>query len=254
MRVLDFQEMRAEDGLVLSFDATFDEKAALQKELEPFFHALEEHAEGWMPDVVEGKRQRKYSRAALWKSWEESRDGRTASICLYRTKWPALSLWPRLRFPSLPPLLGVLLKVKPLSFFSEAERCQRFVELVRAWASRYPVSHASAHSLADDQLSGAPDFGRDERTARRDGFDKIYEVSWLNVFGPKLVEAVGRERMLATPAWRVEELPNGAILVVTWPTVADFASDEAREAQARAFVHLRPELDLDQVQIGRAHV
>jgi hypothetical protein len=72
-------------------------------------------------------------------------------------------------------------------------------------------------------------------------------VCWLNVFGPKLVEAVGRERMLSTPAYRVEELPNGSVLLVTWPTAADFASPEARLAQARAQVHLRPELDFDTV-------
>jgi hypothetical protein len=72
-------------------------------------------------------------------------------------------------------------------------------------------------------------------------------VCWLNVFGPKLVETVGRERMLSTPAHRVEELPNGSVLLVTWPTVADFASKEARLAQARAHAHLRPDLDFDTV-------
>ena len=51
----------------------------------------------------------------------------------------------------------------------------------------------------------------------------------------------------STPAWRVEELPNGCVLLVTWPTAADFASDEARRAQARAHVHLRPDLDFDTV-------
>jgi hypothetical protein len=49
--------------------------------------------------------------------------------------------------------------------------------------------------------------------------------------------------MLSTPAHRVEELPDGSVLLVTWPTAADFASEEARQAQARALVHLRPELD-----------
>ena len=97
------------------------------------------------------------------------------------------------------------------------------------------------------ELAGDPDFGRKEEIWHRDGFDKIYEVSWLNVFGPKLVETVGRERVLSTPAWRVEELPNGSVLLVTWPTAADFASEEARLAQARAHVHLRPDLDFDTV-------
>jgi hypothetical protein len=96
-------------------------------------------------------------------------------------------------------------------------------------------------------LADAPYYGRDKQTARNDGFDKIYEVCWLNVFGSKLVETVGRERTLATPAHRVEELPNGSILLVTWPTAADFTREEARQAQARALVHLRPELDVDTV-------
>jgi hypothetical protein len=152
-----------------------------------------------------------------------------------------------LYLPPLSPSLDVVIEVKPLSFFARQEHCLQFVEMVRAWASRYPVSHAVAHSSDDAELASFPNFGRDDETRRRDGFDKIYEVCWLNVFGPKLVETVGRERMLSTPAWRVEELPNGCVLLVTRPTVTDFASEEARLAQARVHCHLRPDLDFDTV-------
>jgi hypothetical protein len=247
MKVLDFHRVKDEDYLWLTFEGTFDPRAALESELEPFFQALEQYAGEWMPDVAEGKRRRKYSRAAIWKALEESRDENSTSLVFHRTKWPALYLWPRLDLPPLPPELRITLKVQPLSFFAEAERCRHFVDMVRAWASRYPVTRAMAHSSDDEELAGSPDFGRDEKTARRDGFDKIHEVCWLNVFGPKLVETVGRERMLSTPAHRVEELPNGSILLVTWPTAADFASDAARVAQARAHAHLRPDLDFDTV-------
>jgi hypothetical protein len=247
MKVLELHDMPVEDRLLLTFDGTFDPRAAWESELGPFLQALEGHAGEWMPDVVEGKRRRKYTRAAVWKALEEERGERITFIGLSRTKWPGFSMTLWLSFPPLQPKLHILIQVQPLSFFAETERCRKFVELVRAWASRYPVSHASAHSQADDQLSGAPNFGRDDETRRRDGFDRIYEVSWLNVFGPKLVELVGRERMLSTPAHRVEELPNGCVLLVTWPTAADYASDEARVAQARAHVHLRPDLDFDTV-------
>jgi hypothetical protein len=245
MKVLEFQGERDEDYLRLSFEGVFDPGKALESELEPFFHALEQYAGEWMPDVAEGKRRRKYTRAALWKALKEERDGNSTSVELRRTKWPALYLWPSLDFPPFPPELRVLLKVKPLHFFAETERCRHFVEMVRAWASRYPVTYARAHSADDAQWAGSPNFGRDDETLRRDGFDKIYEVFWLNVFGPKLVERVGRERMLSTPAHRVEELPNGCVLLVTRPTAADFASEEARLAQARAHAHLRPDLDVD---------
>ncbi|HYO52379.1 hypothetical protein [Archangium sp.] len=244
MRVLKFHGVKDEDFLRFTFKGAFDPQAARESELEPLFQVLEEYAGEWMPDVAEGKRQRKYARAAIWKALEEGRDDVFTNLGLYRTKWPALDMTLWLWLPPRPPRLDMTIKVKPLSFFGEAGRCRKFVELVRAWASRYPVSHAVAHSGDDMELAGSPRFGRDEKTSRRDGFDKIYEVFWLNVFGPKLVESVGRERMLSTPAHRVEELPNGCVLLVTWPTVADFASDEAREAQARAHVHLRPDLDL----------
>ncbi|OJH38594.1 hypothetical protein [Cystobacter ferrugineus] len=243
MKVLSVHDLKPDDGLRLTFEGAFDSRAALENELTPFFQALEDYSGEWMPDVVEGKRRRKYNRAAVWKSLEEQRSERGATIGFYRTKWPALSMTLRLYFSTLPPKLDILHKVQPLSFFTEAERCQKLVEMMRAWALYYPVSHAATHSLADRALAGVPDFGRDEKTSRRNGFDKIYEVSWLNVFGPKLVESVGRERMLSTPAHRVEELPNGSVLLVTWPTATDFASEEARLAQARAHVHLRPDLD-----------
>jgi hypothetical protein len=247
MKRLSVHDLKPEDSLRLTFDGAYDSRGALESELEPFLEALEKYADGWMPDVVEGKRRRKYVRSAIWKALEESRDEGSTSLGLYRTKWPALDGFFELWLPPKSPRLDVYLHVKPLSFFSEEPRCLHFVEMVRAWASRYPVTHAVAHSIADSELAGDPDFGREQQVWHRDGFDKIYEVFWLNVFGPKLVEAVGRERMLSTPAHRVEELPNGCVLLVTWPTAADFATEEARLAQARAHAHLRPDLDYDTV-------
>ncbi|WP_375765492.1 hypothetical protein NR798_27695 [Archangium gephyra] len=248
MKVLRFHDLdAAEDSLRLEFEGAFDHQAALERELEPFLQALETYAGEWMPDVVRGKRQRKYTRAAILKALEEERGERISRIGLYRTKWPALDMTFRIWFPPRPIGLDVSLELLPLSFFATEERCREFVTMVRAWAARYPVSYAAAHGMADRELARFPSFGRDKAIWHRDGFDKIYEVFWLNVFGPKLVETVGRERMLSTPAYQVEELPNGSILLVMWPTPTNFASDEAREAQARAHVHLRPDLDFDTV-------
>ncbi|MFY0523365.1 hypothetical protein ACN28I_09335 [Archangium gephyra] len=247
MKVLRAHDLGAEDRLRLTFKGAFDHQAVLERELEPFLQSLEEYAGEWMPDVVGGKRRRRYARAAIWKALEEERIERCTHIGLYRTKWPALDMTLHLWFPPLPPELDVSVNLQPLPFFAKEERCHEFVAMVRAWASRYPVSYAAAHSMADRDLANFPSFGRDKAVWHRDGFDKIYEVCWLNVFGPKLVETVGRERMLSTPAHQVEELPNGSILLVMSPTPADFASDAARQAQARAHVHLRPDLDFDTV-------
>ncbi len=247
MKVLSFHDLDTEDSLKLEFEGAFDHQAPIERELAPFLQALEEYAGEWMPDVVGSKRRRKYAPAAIWKALEEERSERISRIGLYRTKWPALDMTVRLWFPPITPQLDISVYIRPLTFFAKEERSREFVAMVRAWASRYPVSYAAAHSLADRVLANFPSFGRDKAVWHRDGFDKLYELCWLNVFGPKLVETVGRERMLSTPAHHVEELPNGCILLVLWPTPADFASDEARQAQARAHVHLRPDLDLPTV-------
>jgi hypothetical protein len=77
--------------------------------------------------------------------------------------------------------------------------------------------------------------------------ERLDEMYWLNVLGKPLVDGLGQERVLSTPAAHLEELPNGSVLFLTRPTPADFDSEEARVAQARALVHLRPHLSYDAV-------
>ncbi|MBN9687373.1 MULTISPECIES: hypothetical protein [unclassified Corallococcus] len=247
MKVLDAHDPSVDDNFLFSFEGAFDQMAEVEREVAPFLQALVAFAGKWMPDAVRGKRRRKFSRENVWESLKERRDENSTSIGLFRARSPELDMSLSLRFPPLDPKLRIWIDVKPLSLFSEAEECRRFIEMVRAWAIRYPTPYASAHSMADRELAGFPHFGREAEVSRRDGFDKVYEVCWLNVFGPKLVKTVGRERMLSTPAYFVEELSNGSVLLVLSPTAADFASDEARVAQARAHVHLRPDLDFDTV-------
>jgi hypothetical protein len=247
MKPMTVKDLNKEDSLSLSIDSSFPGASSVEQGLELFLQALEGHACDWMPTLIKAKRQRKYSRDNFWKAFEEGRHEYGAILGLHRPTLPSVSLTLSLGLAHHPPGLRASLHIQPLSFLTEPERCRDIIDLVRTWVAQFPVAHTAAHSVADKQLSGSPYFCRDEKTTRRDGFDKVYAVYWLNVFGPKLVESVGRERMLSTPAYRVEELPGGAILLVTWPTAADFASEEARQAQARALVHLRPELDLDTV-------
>jgi hypothetical protein len=248
MKTLKFWELPAEDQLALYFKGSIDKPSEIERDLTLCLQALEAYAGDWMPDVVNGKRPRKYSRAATWKAVQERLDGHGFSVIGFgRTIPPAIDAALYVWFQRLPARFDMNIRIQSLTLFTEAERCRRVVDMVHAWACSYPVTYAIAHSTADTQLSDYPSFGRDRESWLRDGFDKVYEVYWLNVFGPKLVESVGRERMLSTPAWRVEELPGGAVLLVLRPTAADFASEEARQAQARALVHLRPDLNWDTV-------
>ncbi|WP_426748081.1 hypothetical protein VZQ01_14140 [Myxococcus faecalis] len=246
MKAMSALEPNPGDGLRFLLDGAPAQQVGADSALTSFFAALEAHAEGWMPDIVKGAQRRKYSRASIKKALEERCDEHGTSVALYRAQ-PLVELTLDLDTPPSGTRLSCGLDVQPLSLFSERGRCLEFVDMVRDLAAYYRVDYAMAHGLADRQSAGAPCFGRDEKTSRRDGFDQIYEVFWLNVFGPRLVESVGRERMLSTPAHLVEELPNGSVLLVLRRNAADFASDEARVAQARAHVHLRPDLDFDTV-------
>ncbi|MCY0998328.1 hypothetical protein OWM54_14430 [Myxococcus sp. MISCRS1] len=247
MRVPTLRDLSKVDSLHFSFTGAYDPRNGLENEVAPLLDALEQCAGGWMPSIVKTSRKRKYSRGAVWRALEERRADYGTIIGLFRSEAPSVSMVLNLGPMDEQASLSINISIQPLSFFSEAETSRSFVAAARAWASRYPSDYASAHSLADRGLTASPAFGRDDETWKRDGFDKIYELCWLNVFGPKLVESVGRERMLSTPAHLVEELPNGSILLVLWPTAAEFASEDARLVQARAHLHLRPDLDFDTV-------
>jgi hypothetical protein len=247
MKTLTLHELNKVDCLSLSFNGAFDPSHGMEQGLAPFLDALEKCSVGWMPTFVKTSRRRRYSRDAVWRALEERREDYGSIIGLFRSESPGVSMVLDVGLVQGTPELSVNVDVQPLTFFSDVEVCRGLVAMVRSWASQYPSEYASAHSSADLNLADAPVFGRDDATWKRDGFDKIHELFWLNVFGPKLVEGVGRERMLSAPAHLVEALPNGSVLLVLWPTAAEFASNEARVAQARAHVHLRPDLDFDTV-------
>ena len=60
-------------------------------------------------------------------------------------------------------------------------------------------------------------------------------LEWLNVFGPAYVARLGgRERLLATPAWRVELVADGAVAV----TLAEHPYLVSQEDAARVAAHL----------------
>src|SRR5690349_10040776 len=110
MKILEFYGVKEEDYLRLKFESTFASRVALESELEPFLQALEEYAGGWMPDVVQGKRRRKYNRAAIWKGLEEARDGDSTAVGFFRTKWPVLDMDLWLWLPPRTPELHLTIK------------------------------------------------------------------------------------------------------------------------------------------------
>ena len=156
MKFLTLQDLNLEDSLALYWKGTFAPHLEVERALESFFQAFEQYAGEWLPDFVKGKRRRKYTRAAVWKSLEERRDNTGARIGLSRSTYPWVDMVVSYALPPIPHSLRTSLHVQPLTFFSQEERCLQFAELVRAWSSQYPVPYAKAHSAADAALAGSP--------------------------------------------------------------------------------------------------
>ena len=233
------------DNLTIGLWAPESPIAGGDEGLDVILEVFENHAGVLMPDKVSmgGKRRVKYSRVAAHKR-------------LARSSYPSREVWlGRTASPEIqcgfvfsenhPNRFEMTAYVMPFDFFQESalasERSQHVFGLVRAFASRFVLSWGYAHSVADWLL------GRSPYDIAKDPLQNLDEVYWLNVLGPSLVDGLGRARVLATPATHLEELPNGSVLFLTRPTPGDFASDEARVAQAKALVHLRPGLDYDAV-------
>ncbi|HYO66936.1 MAG TPA: hypothetical protein VEU33_12725, partial [Archangium sp.] len=75
----------------------------------------------------------------------------------------------------------------------EEERAAQLVSLVRTLATRLPLSHGFAHSNTDMLLDTDPEHPGPSVPPQ------VVRVLWLNVYGPQLVETLGRERVLSTP-------------------------------------------------------
>jgi hypothetical protein len=215
-----------------------------RKGLDEVLDVVESLDEELRPNRLYLSRSRKYSRQLVHEKLQECRYGTKTGITLHRSRPPDEDLW--LSFydqGSHDTDSDLELKIRPFAFLHEEgraeERAHHLLSLVRAFAQRFPISYGFAHSSVDFHLGSDP-HQTDSRAPKG-----VYEAYWLNVYGPRLVEQLGRERVLSVPCAHLEQLPGGAVLWLTRPTPADFDSEEARLAQARALVHLRPELKLE---------
>ena len=214
--------------------------------LDEILEIVERNAGELMPVKVNGgKRKVRYSRAAIKKQFaQRGKPGDDWWLSLTKEDKPEFDLWFDFGSPS-EIHFRFSLDVLPFDFYREEplaqERTRRLVSFVRDMARRFPPWYGWGHSYTD------MDMGVGENP--RYGFlpKRASEVYWLNIYGKEMVDAMGRERVLSTPAAHLEELPHGGVLFLTRPTPGDFNSEDARVAQAKAVVHLNPEQSFDAV-------
>lgn len=249
MPLLPPDEWNRSDVLDFEFLASANPFDRGQRGLDEVLDLLEsfdtELRPGWIS--LERDRKPKYSRQLMHQSLPAFQRMEHTSIFLRCERVPSAYFHIHGSTNDEGSSFSLALQSIPFAWFrapgKEEERAARLVSVVRTLASRMPLTYGLSHSGTDQGLDkdlDHPEPGPYPPT-------ELERMHWLNVYGPQLVEALGRERVLSTPAFLVEELPHGAVLILTRPTPVDFASEEARLAQARALVHLRPDLNLEEV-------
>lgn len=78
-------------------------------------------------------------------------------------------------------------------------------------------------------------------------------IYWANFFGPIYVEFFGREKLLSAPAYKVEELPEGGILLLTSASPLDWDNPETKEIERAVVEHLGKEAFFDRNDPQRKH-
>lgn len=84
---------------------------------------------------------------------------------------------------------------------------------------------------------GAVHHGNDFDRVRRSLFEPTY-VTWANFFGRGWVARIGRERLLSAPAYHIQELPQGSIVLTVAATPLDQLEPEVQERISRVKSHL----------------
>jgi hypothetical protein len=239
-----YEEWNHSDELVVRLYFPTNPLAAGAQGLDAVLEFLEQEAGSLTPDRVAGRRTFRYSRQ---RAREQLTAGpSSAYLILTRERSHPHGIWD-LWFGGAQGGLVLKLHASPLSFFRQEaaaqDRCHQLVHLVRALTLRLgPVDYGFAHSRADHHLGGDP------HTTDPTAPPGAYEAYWLNVYGKALVDTLGHQRVRSLPAHSIESLPCGGVLWLSTPTLADFDSPEARRAQARCLVHLRPELRMEEVE------
>jgi hypothetical protein len=212
--------------------------------IDQILEVLHSHANEFIPQrfCSDQSRRRKYSLKAVKQVVAKLDPANYVSLDLERTDLPEVTYsfdFVQKRTPGLQ--LGIKL---PLDSFDHPdhgkERAQHFVSLVTALANLLHPIYGYAHNQADASL------GTDPHTSDPFAPVGVYEIHWLNIYGKELVDQLGRDRVLSTPCFHCEELAGGGVLLLSRPTPLDYASDEARVAQAAALAHLRSDITYEQ--------
>lgn len=115
--------------------------------------------------------------------------------------------------------------------------------VVRLYERACEVGHEPRYVVGTDpnQLAALSGTVTAAAETTRDGVldDRVEQLYWLQVLPEAMVETVGRNALLDAPAWRVDERPNGAVLLVAYPNPHQPTFDAVSRIEASVDVELR---------------
>ena len=131
------------------------------------------------------------------------------------------------------------------SWFREMENVDR----MRAFATAlYRVAEASSGHICYDELEQRMDVVEGyvgttyvSRPVRMGPKRHLPGLFWANLFGPEYVDMWGRRFLATAPCHRVEELPDGGVILYLSESPLDAAKRRYRQAKDRLFRYLGPE-------------
>jgi hypothetical protein len=129
----------------------------------------------------------------------------------------------------------------PFPLLSEPEQVTQLLELTSALCASWPPVYGWGHSEEDGRMGGDPHITNPWAPL------ELKNIYWLTILGSAMVRKLKRARVATTPAYKVEILNDGSAFIVTSPSPNELFSPEAREAQAKALAHLRPDINYEQV-------
>jgi hypothetical protein len=89
---------------------------------------------------------------------------------------------------------------------------QRGIATYERWLETLSILYAAWHPLYGfdfDYSATRPDTTCEEALAL-----DIHDVYYINIFGPEVVDKLGRERALTAPAWRIQQFEDGGVLLI----------------------------------------
>lgn len=118
------------------------------------------------------------------------------------------------------------------AYFHVPENVERFLHLSAKMYSLLHSVYGNIHQT-DDSIAMATitDSRYGETVVPTDLRKGLPNVYWANYLGPHYVSLIGKERLLATPCDRVQELPDGGVLVILGPSPLAAIGEQIRSTQ-----------------------